>query len=323
MKPGLIEADEQDFYPHVVAAIERRYQITAHKSLWDVYALDADFLNTEADADFAIRNRNKILDVLANPEQFERLVQVFLNQTIEFAYASNQFIQFNAREEAELRRIYTAYLRKIQAILATSQADAAIAGRLRTLVAGHFGDLRANLIRFFDPETRGDARANVILNRAVCAEYSPVLQMEILGLRLADLLAPVLDIGCGKSGALVRYLNENGVKAVGIDRVVDTSPDLVQADWLDLSLEPGGWGTILSHMAFSNHFVFQHLYTHGKVEPYARQFMAILRALKPGGSFHYTPGLPFIEAYLPGETYRVTQRHVKESVYACQVLRIR
>jgi hypothetical protein len=110
---------------------------------------------------------------------------------------------------------------------------------------------------------------------------------------------------------------------VGVDRSASDSTDLIQADWLDYKIEHGAWGTIISHMAFSNHFVFQHLYKHGQVEPYARQYMAILKALKPGGSFYYTPGLPFIEAYLPEDSYQVARRHLEGDLFACRVLRIR
>lgn len=321
------KSTEQGFYQRMVDMIERRYLATANKSLRNVYDLDADFLNTDADADFAIRNQAKILSVLARPDLFEALVQVFVNLTIEFTYASNQFIQLNSREEAELRRIYAVYLRDFQRILSTSQTNTEIAERVKLLVAGHFGDLRANITRFFDPETGEKENANSIFNRVVCAEYSPELQLEIFGLRATDLIAPVLDLGCGKSGELVRYLNVMGVEAVGIDRMVDSSlggsTSLIQADWLEFRLEPGVWGTILSHMAFSNHFVFQHWYTYGQVQPYARQYMAALGALKPGGSFYYTPGLPFIETYLPEDSYRVTRRIVTGELYASRVLRIK
>jgi len=321
------KSTEQGFYQRMVDMIERRYLATANKSLRNVYDLDADFLNTDADADFAIRNQAKILSVLARPDLFEALVQVFVNLTIEFTYASNQFIQLNSREEVELRRIYAVYLRDFQRILSTSQTNTEIAERVKLLVAGHFGDLRANITRFFDPETGEKENANSIFNRVVCAEYSPELQLEIFGLRATDLIAPVLDLGCGKSGELVRYLNVMGVEAVGIDRMVDSSlggsTSLIQADWLEFRLEPGVWGTILSHMAFSNHFVFQHWYTHGQVQPYACQYMAALGALKPGGSFYYTPGLPFIETYLPEDSYRIIRRIVTGELYASRVLRIK
>jgi hypothetical protein len=68
------------------------------------------------------------------------------------------------------------------------------------------------------------------------------------------------------------------------------------------------WGTILSHMAFSNHFLFHHLYKHGSPNEYAQAYMAILSALEPGGSFYYAPGLPFIEQFLPARFFHVGKR---------------
>ncbi len=98
---------------------------------------------------------------------------------------------------------------------------------------------------------------------------------------------------------------------------------MIQADWLEAPLEPGAWGTVISHMAFSNHFQFHHRYRHGSVEPYARRYMAVLRALRPGGSFCYAPGLPFIEAYLAPERFRLSRKWIieEQGLYACRVQR--
>lgn len=68
-------------------------------------------------------------------------------------------------------------------------------------------------------------------------------------------------------------------------------------------------------MAFSNHFIFHHWYKNGNPEPYARQYMAILASLLPGGAFYYSPGLPFIEDLLPAERYKVIRRKVAGARY--------
>jgi hypothetical protein len=314
--------DDSEFFARMSERVARRYRINAAKSLRDVYRLDPDFLDTDNDAQFAIRNRDKIVALLADEDKFDRLVDLFVNQSIEFTYASNQFVQIDAREETVMRTIYTQYLREMGQMLERSASPEAIASGLNNLVAGHFQDLRANITRFFDPEVRTNPDANVILHKVVCADYTPKLQVEILGLH--DLIEPVLDLGCGKEGGLVTYLRAAGLQATGVDRVVADRPGLVQAGWLDFPLAPESWGTVISHMAFSNHFIFQHLYQRGSVEPYARRYMTILRSLKPGGSFYYTPGLPFIEAYLPAEQYRLTRKPVPgaASEYACRVQRM-
>src|SRR5215211_6271348 len=53
---------------------------------------------------------------------------------------------------------------------------------------------------------------------AVCARYSPPLQLGALDLSSEALPEPVLDVGCGSDAAMVRYLRQRGVEAYGIDR---------------------------------------------------------------------------------------------------------
>jgi hypothetical protein len=143
------------------------------------------------------------------------------------------------------------------------------------------------------------------LQTPVCHEYSAELQLSILGIDLKTVKEPVLDLGCGRSGLLVRYLNTLGIETFGIDRDVKTFPFLIQADWMDFPDEKNRWGTILSHMAFSNHFMFQHHYRYGHPEQFAHLYMRILNSLQSGGSFYYSPGLPFIERFLPSDRYQV------------------
>jgi hypothetical protein len=304
-----------EFYNRLADVIIRRYMSNADKSLWDVYQLDEDFVILEPDGmDFTVTHRDKIVAVLNDPALFARLVEVFVKASLDFTYTSNQFVRINSAEEQQLRRLYQGYLADMRAILASDGPADGLKERFEALVAAHFEDLKTNLTRFFDRETGQDVRANVILNRTVCREYSPEFQLDMLGIHLHDLVEPVLDIGCGRAGALVKYLNARGIHSMGIDRVVEDSPDLQQMDWLDLRLNPESWGTIISHMAFSNHFIFHHLYKNGSPEAFARQYMTILNALKHGGSFYYTPGLPFIEQYLPAQNYAIRRKPVANPV---------
>lgn len=167
-----------------------------------------------------------------------------------------------------------------------------------------------------------------------CHEYDPEFQLALWGITPANLRSelkePILDLGCGQQASLVRYLRAAGLEAYGVDRFVDADPAgggdgrggdgrggegrspvdgdsdglvdgefLRQGDWLDTPLQPKSWGTIISHMGFSNHFFHHHLRKDGHPERYARRFMDILGALKQGGRFLYAPGLPFFEPLLP------------------------
>ena len=79
-------------------------------------------------------------------------------------------------------------------------------------------------------------------------------------------------------------------------------------------LEPGHWGTIISQMAFSNHFVNHLARANGRPQLYAGRMMEILNSLQPQGSFHYAPGLPFLECFLPQAKYKVERRRIEPEI---------
>jgi hypothetical protein len=145
-----------------------------------------------------------------------------------------------------------------------------------------------------------------ILTPVACSEYSADFQIRVLRLDLGNILVPVLDIGSGIDGALVRHLSLSGIEAHGIDRFHNKNPDIEVADWLDYDYGMQKWGTITSNLGFSNHFNHHHLREDGEFSAYAKKYMDILNSLKIGGSFHYGPGLPFIEKYLDKEKFVIS-----------------
>ncbi|WIJ26449.1 class I SAM-dependent methyltransferase [Devosia sp. RR2S18] len=134
--------------------------------------------------------------------------------------------------------------------------------------------------------------------RPVCSNYSPELQLQVLGIRSEEIKEPVLDLGCG-DGSLVRYLCDRGLTATGIDR---NAPDgLLSGEWFDAPLGSGQWGTIIAHQSVSLHFRSAHHASASRASDYARLYLRILHALRPGGRFLYAPSLPFFEHVLPSE----------------------
>lgn len=163
----------------------------------------------------------------------------------------------------------------------------------------------------------GGAKADV-----VCSEYAVTLQRDALGLGDAPLVPPILDVGCGSTAGFVRALRAEGLAATGLDREAPEDVALV-GDWLTFPFGQDRWGTIVSHQAFSLHFVHHHLAQGPEAYAYARVYMAVLRSLKPGGRFVYVPGLPFVEAMLPANMYRCTrvplpEAMVSEAVHALE-----
>lgn len=313
-----VGADQPPLFQAVLANIQRRYEKFAQKSLRDVAALDEDFLAIEPEVvRLCSEHGAQMAALLADERAFNTLLGQFVTATLDFTYRSNQFLQFDNLETAYLVSLYRDYLNGMRAVLAVSRAPGELQRELSGLIRTHFGDLKRNLERI---ARRGENP--FLYQTVVCEDYSPELQLQILGLRVQDLLPPVLDLGCGRRGGLTAYLRRQGVVAVGVDRIVEEADYLRVGNWLEVDLRPQSWGTILSHMAFSHHFAFHHQYAHGETERYARRYMAILGALKPGGRFCYAPGLPFMEALLPGEKYAVRKMETGlEGWYACQVER--
>jgi len=156
----------------------------------------------------------------------------------------------------------------------------------------------------------------------VCEEYKPETQLIILGIRLPKVKGPVLDLGCGESGNLVRHLRKNKIIAVGIDRLVKEEQHLISADWLRTSYGVGKWGTIISHMAFTNHFNYHHKYVKGEPQKYAETYMALLKALKVGGTFYYSPSVEFMEVLLDPFEYEIKKELVKGEIYRVAITRM-
>lgn len=130
------------------------------------------------------------------------------------------------------------------------------------------------------------------LRDTVCGHYSPDTQLRVLGLDPAPGDGPVLDVGCGATGALVRDLRGRGVAAHGIDRVRGE-------DWLAFDYGERRWGLVVSHLGFSLHFLRAHHRGGPRAYAYARAYMRILASLRAGGRFAYAPTLPFLEDLLP------------------------
>lgn len=205
------------------------------------------------------------------------------SELVAFMWSRNQFVAIDRAARAELARSVGAALKSIargaELVVALMQHRAELA----VWVRAHYGDPPREV---------------------VCAEYSPALQLTVLGLADARLAEPVLDVGCGPSAALVRFLRLQGCMAHGVDRVAP--PDVGSlGDWLTFEYGSARWGTVLAHLGFTLHFLHHHLAAGDTAYEYARAYMAVLRSLRVGGLFAYTPGLPFIEALLDANAYRV------------------
>ena len=216
------------------------------------------------------------------------------DQLVRWLHRHNQFLYATAQTRAELGQVYAQTLADTAELLAEARTEQEVEDGLPQLLAEHHQRLALALKVAFGARLRD----------TVQAEYSPALQIAVLGLDRVE--TPVLDVGCGATAALVDYLRDAGIEGVGMDRDAQ-APGVVQADWLTQDYGRGIWGTVISHLGFSLHFLHHHLSDHDLAFDYARAYMRILGSLKVGGRFAYAPALPFLEEVL-GDNYRVESR---------------
>ena len=213
---------------------------------------------------------------------------------VPWLYEKNQFFRVDAEGARRLEALYRRAMLDVARVLSSPVSDARAAEELRRVWRAH----RARLASFARERLGEEPRD------AVCACYSPSLQLAVLGLAAGPVAGPVLDVGCGWDATLVRRLRLACVEAHGIDRVAPEEVDGVLAvDWLDFDYGDGVWGTVVSHLGLSLHFLRHHLANGPAAESlalaHAGAYARVLRSLRVGGSFAYVPALPFVEALLP------------------------
>lgn len=230
-------------------------------------------------------------DRAAVAADLERHAAELAAQFCAWIWRNDQFVEIDGDTRARIESVYRSSLRRALQLSDSLDAPATFAD-VRSLLAQHGDALRSILLHLPGEGTR-----------RVSAEYSPGLQLRVLRLSPHELAGPILDVGCGASGRLVRHLRARGLEVVGVDR---RTPFEIEADWL--AHEPGEqqWQTIVSHQAFALHFDHHHRRgSAGRAAQYARAYMRYLHALRVGGTMVYAPSLPFIEPALPADRWTV------------------
>jgi hypothetical protein len=308
----------------IEAFIQAQYAGNAGVTLSEMARRDCDPYRLHPDLlDFARDERCQIAEILraemsAAHSNGDGIISLFVTSTKEFIYQNNQFITLSPEDQGALARLYLEFVADLADALDQPAQVGGIEQWFLAAVEKHLAALCSLATRLERGNSGADA--SLVHNQVACEEYSAALQLRVLGIELSQLSEPILDVGCGKRGELVRCLRKAGLKAFGVDRLVSPVRYLAEADWLQYRFEPSSWGTIISHMAFSNHFRFHHLYRHGIPETYAAKLVEILNALKPGGELYYAPGLPFIEKLLSPPRYQVSTKAVATPGWARQEL---
>jgi hypothetical protein len=314
----------------ILTLIQQRFRARAAESLLEFVAetpLHPENLATQAHWVFV--HKDLVLAFLSAPENIDALVAYSVDQVKTYIYSRNQYLDLGNATRHTLRARYAAYYTRIRARLEESHAVDVFTQRLEAETMAHLTSLAVGLQCEAEAYAQSSAALQAYLQKVACFEYTPAQQLALLGIS-GELLPPVLDLGCGTHAALCQDLHARGVEVVGIDRLAPDLPYCRRSGWDEFAFGAEVWGTIISHQAFSTHFHFHHRHSEAKAVQMAHLLMTILNSLKIGGTFVYTPGLPFIEPFIVElgrfdlQTLALADapRQVQEIAYAGHIRRI-
>ena len=167
----------------------------------------------------------------------------------------NQFLLFDENGRLSMKNVYLEFLDNIKQICLAEDIDEE---RITAVFRQHYFNIRNSLISISGTKVFEEYTGSPKIAKKVCSEYTPQFQLEIMHIDIWALSEPVLDLGCGKSGSLVKYLIEQGIDAYGADRSAGDYPFLLKKDWFEIDFKADSWGTVISHMAFSTTFATLH-----------------------------------------------------------------
>lgn len=244
-------------------------------------------------------------------ESKHSLIDYAAEKAIEEFYRVNQYYAFNLKAKDNLRKIYAELFESFEHKT----------NSIENISKKHYKKLRTWLKENNPFAEELYSNGKEIVNPVACSEYSPELQIDILQIDISHLMHPVLDIGCGMNGHLVKYIKNLGIEVYGIDRFRFSTSSLITADWLEYDYGKEKWGTIVSNLGFSNHFNHHNLREDGNYIAYGKAYMNILKALKVNGCFHYAPDLPFIEEYLDSSQFVLRKHEINEYNFKTTILK--
>jgi hypothetical protein len=315
----------------LLESITRRFHSKADLALSD-YIFSNSLFHTIAreHVEFMFDHRTEIVDYLASPQAVAELVEHCVDSTRRYTYERNQFVNFTGEYEELMKAEYTDFIRQIRKALMRSKTEPALEKALVGVLQVHHERLRLIMASYCVTYQDQDLQVNPLLRTVPCEEYSAGFQLSILGLELGDLIEPVLDIGCGSNGALVRFLRQQGIEAYGVDRLAPKEPFFFQSDWFDFNFDIEAWGCVLAHQSLSIHFIYAYLHQPAGIQKFAGLSVKILSSLPEGSFLCYAPGMPFFEEQVEKMAGFSIMRHkismhlheVEQIAYSARIQRV-
>jgi hypothetical protein len=276
--------------------ITRRYTRRAHLGLDEYLDANDAFRDSEPEfVHFLEAHRRMLNEILADDSVCEQLARDIADETLDFTWSWNQYIALHAAAREVLLAVYRTLLRDSRIAL---RGDEDMESALRHVLHAHHDRLRLFFAALVAEEDGSGRRREYLLRRVPCEEYSAETQCTVLHLDVSTLAEPVLDLGCGSRGTLVRALRARRIDALGVDRNAPREAGFLRADWQDAPLAAGRWGTIVAHQSLSLHLLHHHNSGSARAKDLAALYLRVLRALRPAGRWHYAPAVREFEDVL-------------------------
>ena len=232
------------------------------------------------------------IDTEAKIQQFSGLIY---NQFVRECVQNNQYISLSNKTINTINGIYTQLVTNLRLLSKREYRNQ----DLKEIVEEH----RNRLIEAIEDNEYDDLQNQLFIP---CAEYTGEFQNEILRTDINQLLEPIIDIGCGNNCELIKLLRRNGYSEVyGLDQYVSNDMKIICSNWFDYKFQEKTWGTIVSHMSFSNHLRRSTLNKDEKYQQYKEKYEEIIRSLKRDGLWIYTPSVKEIEDEIDRTYYDV------------------
>lgn len=245
-------------------------------------------------------------------EVYSEFVSFAAKELVKRLFSINPYLRVGKEEVGNLEQIYRQTWQRIKKTRNIKT----------TLNEFHYPELSKWLAKLYPEEFQKFLKLSPGIGRVTYEEYSAEMQIELLGVDVAHIKQPIIDVGCGSQANLVRYFRLLGIEAYGIDRYLEIhEPYLTQVDWFDYCFESSRWGTIVSNMGFTNHLNYAYLHDFSQLEHYLLKMKEIVESLTTSGCFYYAPSLPFIEDKLSTKNYKVVRERKVNDTFVSMIIR--
>ncbi|MEG0228721.1 MAG: class I SAM-dependent methyltransferase, partial [Lachnospiraceae bacterium] len=230
---------------------------------------------------------------------------------IQAFYRTNQYIYFSKVHQRIICQIYKTLIHDLENSSLSVEA----------IEYFHYERIKQLIIQTNAAVYRLNFNREPKVKSFVCKEYSAEFIINLFHLEPDDLMEPILDIGCGKYGSLVCYLQASGLQAFGFDRNA-SGKNIVAMDWMTYDYGENTWGCIISNLSFSSHFLYHHLRNDDISNLYAMAYMDILSSLKKNGKWIYAPSIDFFEDLLPRDLYLIEREKIHEDFSKTTIVKL-